>query len=398
MVAVLRTVHDRPGIERATIARELNMTSGFLTETVARLSALELVSEQPAPPTGERGRPTTTLHPHPLGPLVVAVAISHEKWQVAVAQLGGSEIARLERAHRRDTTEVLNAVRAVMRRLRQRHGLRIRAVAVAVPGTVLGNQLAQAANLGWNDIDLTSLWPGDRSGRPFLVGNDASFAAAAEARRGAAVGATSLLHLYLDAGIGGAVIDSGNLILGATGTAGEFGHMPLGDPSQQCRCGAWGCWNTTLDGAALARALNEPAPVDEVTYSRHVLAAARTQSTVSDGRPTELGVVQAVARSVGRGAAGLVNAFDPDVVTLGGLGRELLEVAGDHVQLAYAAGLMAFRASAPPLLIPAHFGEDAPLLGAAEEAFSNVLTDYGLVAWSSDKQSPEARGRSLGQR
>src|SRR5258707_5842123 len=100
-VAVLRVVHHQPGIERAVVARKLAMTSGLITETVARLSGLDLLSEHPAPRTGARGRPTTTLNPNPRGPLAIGVAIGHETWQIAVAQLGGTELARTERPHPR---------------------------------------------------------------------------------------------------------------------------------------------------------------------------------------------------------------------------------------------------------------------------------------------------------
>ena len=74
---------------------------------------------------------------------------------------------------------------------------------------------------------------------------------------------------------GGAVIEDGRLVLGALGTAGEYGHMPFGDPAQPCRCGARGCWNTAIGGAAIARLLNQPSPADEVSYSRQVFAAAQ---------------------------------------------------------------------------------------------------------------------------
>jgi len=90
-----------------------------------------------------------------------------------------------------------------------------------------------------------------------------------------------------------------------------------------------------------------------------------------------------VARSIGAGAAGLANALDPSIITLGGLGRDLLDIAGDQVHPAYLAGLMRFRRASPPPLLPARFGSDAPLVGAIEEAFSVVLTDQGLRAWSS---------------
>lgn len=381
-VAVLRLVHRQPGIERAALGRELQVTSGYITETVARLGSLELLSEHPAPRTGARGRPTTTLDPHPRGPLVVAVAVAHETWQVVVAQLGGTELSRVERPHQRDPDAVLGALAACLRSVRRRHGQRIRAVVVSVPGTVRDNRLAQAANLGWSDVDLSVLWPRDRAGRVFLAGNDATLAAMAESGRGSAGGSASMLYLFMGAGLGGAVIEDGRPLLGATGTGGEFGHMPFGDPAQLCRCGAHGCWNTVVEGSALARALNQPAPGDEISYWRQVLAAARAGSGGAAPPPAELAAIQAVASSIGTGAAGLVNAIDPGLVCLGGLGPELLEVAGGQVYSGYLAGLMQFRRSSPPPLLPAYFGDDAPLIGGIEEGFSAVLSDGGLRAWS----------------
>jgi predicted NBD/HSP70 family sugar kinase len=392
-VAVLRAVHRQPGIERTAAARKLAMTSGLTTETVARLSGLDLLSEHPVPPTGARGRPTTALGPHPRGPLVVAVVIGHETWRIAVAQLGGTELAHTQRPHRRDPGEVLTVLAAHLRSLRRRYGLRIRAVAVSVPGTTRDNRLAQAANLGWSDVDLSVLWPRDRGARPFLTGNDATFAAVAEARQGSAAGSASLVHLFMEAGLGGAVVEDGRPALGATGTAGEFGHMPFGDPAQPCRCGARGCWNTAIEGAAIARLLNQPPPADEVSYSRQVFAAARPSLIPGTPPRAELGAVQAVARSVGTGAAGLANALDPSIITLGGLGRDLLDIAADQVYPAYLAGLMQFRRTSPPPLLPAHFGSDAPLVGAIEEAFSAVLTDEGLRAWSSSRWPRSRPGR-----
>jgi predicted NBD/HSP70 family sugar kinase len=376
---LLAAVHDRPGIARTLAARQLGMPSGFAAETTARLVASNLVAERPAPPTGSRGRPTTSLHPHPQGPLAAVAAIAHETWQVAAVQLGGTAIATAERTHRRDERDVLATVAAALGSLHHRFGARIQAVAIAVPGTVTGRRLVHAPNLGWHEVDLSVVWPRYGPGEnenSFIAGNDATFAAIAESRRGAAIGAGTMLHLYMDAGVGGAIIEGGRPVLGAGGMAGEFGHMPFGDPTLRCRCGADGCWNTSLDGYALARALRDPPPDDEVSYVRGVLAAAR------DGQPEALGALGDLARSLGRGAAGLVNALDPHVVTVGGLGRDLLEVAGEHTARAYLAGLMAFRVSPPPPLIPALLARDAPLVGAAEQAFSRLLTDEGLRRWS----------------
>src|SRR4051794_25010821 len=108
--ALLSLAHERPGITRAAVARELGMPSGYAAETVARLVASHLLAEQPLTATGHRGRPTASLHPHPRGPLAVVAAIAHETWRVDAVQLGGTSVASTERGHRRDERGVLRAV------------------------------------------------------------------------------------------------------------------------------------------------------------------------------------------------------------------------------------------------------------------------------------------------
>ncbi len=374
--AIMRAVHGHPGVTRAQVAAEIGIPSGFAAETVARLVAARLVCERPAPSTGRRGRPTTSLCAHPDGPLVAAAAITHDTWQIAAVQLGGTKVAATVRPHHRNQGRVLDAVAAELDRVNRRFGARVRAAAVAVPGTVVGSKLVHAPGLGWHGIDLSALWPRDEPGREFVAGNDATLAGVAESRHGACAGAGTMVYLHLDAGVGGAVIEAGRAIRGTTGAAGEFGHMPFGDPARRCRCGARGCWNTSLDGQALARLLHQRVPADDVGYLRRVLASARA------GQPGELSAIRAVASSIGRGVAGLVNGLDPHLVVVGGFGPELLHIAADEVTAAYHDGLMAFRAIPPPPIVPARLGSDAPLLGAADEAFALLLTDEGLQAWA----------------
>jgi predicted NBD/HSP70 family sugar kinase len=375
--ALLALAHACPGISRAEAARRLGMPSGFATETTARLVASQLLREAPAPPTGRRGRPTTSLVAHPAGPLVAVADIAHETFRVAAVQLGGTAIASLQRPHRRDLVQVQGAVRGELGEIHRRFSGRIRAFVVSVPGTVTGTRLVHAPNLGWHDIDLSGLQPSQAPDVPLIAGNDATFAGIAEYWRGAAAGARTAVHLYLDAGVGGAYLDAGRPVLGATGTAGEFGHMAFGSPSRTCQCGARGCWNTTLDGDAIARSLHQQPPADQVSYTRQVLASAQA------GRPAERRAIRAVARSLGRGAAALVNALDPSIVTIGGLGRIVLALADPEAQRAYGDGLMAFRsATPPPPLVPGRFGANGPVLGAADEGFSRFLSE-DITSWTS---------------
>jgi len=130
-LAVLGAVHRRPGISRTEVAQQAGMSTGFVTETVARLVALDLVTERPLPSTGARGRPTTSLHPHPDGPLVAVAAVAHEAWRVVVVELGGATIDGFEAAHRRQQAAVMDAVGDRLSRIRRKFRSRVRAVAVA---------------------------------------------------------------------------------------------------------------------------------------------------------------------------------------------------------------------------------------------------------------------------
>ena len=156
--AVLRAVHDHPGLTRAQVAAEIEIPSGFAAETVARLVAAEAHRRAPGPATGRRGRPTTVLGAHPGGPLVAAAAIGQETWQVAAVELGGTVMADTARAHDGDQDRVLGAVAAGLERIRGRFGPRVLAAAVAVPGTVTGSRLVLAPGLSWHGVDLSGLW------------------------------------------------------------------------------------------------------------------------------------------------------------------------------------------------------------------------------------------------
>jgi predicted NBD/HSP70 family sugar kinase len=374
--AIVRAVHGQPGVTRAQVATEIGIPSGFAAETVTRLVAARLVTEAPAPATGMRGRPTTALRAHPDGPLVAAAAISHDTWQVAAVEIGAGMIASVSGEHDRDQDSVLSTVTAALDRMTARFGPRVRAAAVAVPGTVAGNRLVYAPNLAWSDVDLSALWPHYEPGREFLAGNDATFAGVAEARHGAGAGAGELVYLHLDAGIGGTVVEAGRAMRGTTGAAGEFGHMPFGHPLRRCRCGAIGCLNASVDGRAIARLLHQRVPADDVGYTRGVLASARA------GQRDEIAAIRVVAGYLGRAIAGLVNGFDPHAVVFGGLGPQLLQLAAADVTAAYHRGLMSHRATPPPPVVPGRLGVDAALLGAADEAFDLLLTDEGLQAWT----------------
>jgi predicted NBD/HSP70 family sugar kinase len=386
---LLEEVRRQPGLTRAEAARRLGLGSGSATEIAARLRSHDLLVETPAPISG-RGRPTTTLRPHPRGPVVAAIDIRYEDWRCAVAQLDGTlDHVATERHASREADAVLLQIAATLRDLRRRYGHRLRAVSVAVAGTVRRGRLEQAAAMGWGPVDFTRILPD--AAPPLLVGNDATLAGVAEARTGAGRGAQTVLHLTVEVGIGGVLVVDGVPISGSGGAGGEYGHLPLGDRSLRCPCGAHGCWDLEVDGRALARHLGAPPPADPRRFARAVLAdAARDDHARAATRR--------VAAALAAGIAGLVNAHAPDVVTLGGLAGPIRAAAEPEFEDAYLRGLMAFRRLEPTPLHTAALGEDGALTGAAASALDLVLCEAGLAAWAADAADAARSGQAEGYR
>lgn len=369
---VLAEVRRDPGLTRVELARRLGLASGSATEITARLRELGWVVEERAP-CGGRGRPTTRVVPAPAGPAVVAVDVRFEGWRAALAGLDGVPVAvRSGRHARREPDAVAAELDAVVGGLVTAHPGPVVAAGVGVAATVTDEHQAQGTGQGWSPLDVRRIGAGQDL--PVLAGNDANLAAVAEVRDGAAAGAGTALFLVVEVGIGGALVLHGRPQTGARGAAGEFGHLPFGDPGRECTCGARGCWNSEVDGRALARRLGEPEPDDPHGHTLAVLERARS------GDAAAAAAVGRTAAALGRGTGGLVNAHDPEVVVLGGLGTALRATAPDEFAAAYAAGLMAFRRDDPPPVLDATHGTDGVLRGAAAIALDHATSASGLAA------------------
>ncbi|MGE0215557.1 ROK family transcriptional regulator [Mycolicibacterium sp.] len=374
---LIGVVRAEPGITRAVAAQRLGIGSGAATELLARLRQARLLDEVPAPTHG-RGRPTTVLRPHGDGPLALAADLRATDWRLAVAGIDGDPQVVAQAGYSgADLSALTDAIGQVYRRKAKR----LRAIGVSVAGTVSGAQLVQFTSRGWRDVDLSVLAAKipSRAGVQLLLGNDATLAGLAEARTGAARATSTALHLIVAQGIGGTLVVDGEPLAGAHGTAGEYGHVPFGDPAQICPCGARGCWDLTIDGRALARHRGDAPPHDPVGYVHDLLEHPKDAVTQR--------AFDAVAASLGRGIAGLVNLHDPEVVTLGGVGALLRAAAVGAFEAAYRAGLMAYRQDAPPPVRDAVHGEEGSLRGAVIMALDHVTSPAGLADWAQRRRA-----------
>ena len=217
----------------------------------------------------------------------------------------------------------------------------------------------------------------ERLGLPVFLDNDANAALLAEHRFGAARGFSNVVLLTVGTGIGGAAIVDGQLMRGASGAAGEFGHTVVDMDGPPCACGNAGCFEAVVSGRALgaagtrvARAAPESALGAALAAGRDISGALVTE-LAHDGDAAARDVVALIGMRLGIGIVNVVNVFNPELVIVGGG----VIAAGDML-LEPARTVVRERALRPARdqvrIVPARFGEEAGMLGAAVLALDGL--------------------------
>lgn len=380
LAAVLAQVRRRGPLSRSDVVAATGLTRSAIGGLVGELVDLGLVLEEAALSDGSPGRPSPVARVDGSNFGVLAVEVGVDALAVALVALDGSVIRMRRMPRSRDrmppsvfVADVIENIARLDCRGPVTDGRRLTAVGVAVPGLIrYGGQIVTVApNLEWRDVELAVMIRNALQLEvPVLVGNDADLGALGEATFGAR--ADHMVYVSGEVGVGGSVISDGVRIAGRDGLAGEFGHMLVNPAGHRCSCGAIGCWETEIGERALLRRAgldaDGGAPAVDELFTR---AAA--------GDPTALEALDAEGRWLGMGIAGLINAFDPDVVVLGAL----LERVLPHVRGALDAALADRKIHGLERsvdVVGATFGNDATLLGAAELAFGPLLADPAVVA------------------
>ncbi len=232
--------------------------------------------------------------------------------------------------------------------------------------------LATVSGADMGALVASRLAGGQLDGVPVDAHNDATCAALAELRLGAARGMREGLVLTLGTGIGGAQIADDRVRLGAHGFGGEFGHMVVDPHGPPCPCGKRGCWERFASGGGLARLAREAAlagTLDEVVRlaggdAEHVTAEHVTTAAAA-GDPGAQRVMDEHGWWVGLGLADLVAAFDPEWIVLGGGLGHVGEVLLAPSRRALGALVEGGCARDVVPVLEAGLGEQAGAVGAA---------------------------------
>ncbi len=371
LAVLLRHLHLDGPMRRAELTDRLGLTRSTVADLVAELARLGAVDQAPTGATAVssgRGRPSPVVRPCPLGVQVLAAEVRVDQVEVALVGLGGTVLRRDSRLLADPAPEpTADLVAAAVASLVADAPGRVLGLGVAVPGVTRNRDGAVrfAPNLRWRDVSFGRLLADRLPATSVQVVNDGDAGALAEHLRGVARGHDDVVFVEGEVGIGSGVIVDGKPLAGAGGYAGELGHIAVGGlGGRRCRCGSTGCWETEIGLGAIAGGLGLGLEVPRRTLVDALRAAG----------PVEVRGLDRVAHHLGAGLATVVNIFNPSLIVLGGLLRELYPQVAAEVQRVMLAGALAAPAEQVRLALP-ELGDDAVLLGAAEAVWQRVLQD-----------------------
>jgi predicted NBD/HSP70 family sugar kinase len=371
--AVMTMVHSEGAMTRSELTERMGLSRSTIKGLVAELVALGALMETGPAGTGARsgaGRPSLVVSPAQASAHVLAADVGVDRVVVGAYRLGGAFTACREgvlTAATPTVEQVAALLSELVAAVRTAPGVcRVLGLSVALPAIVRSPDglVRFAPNLGWVDAPFGAVLRQAFPGLRLLVGNDSDLGALGEHLRGAGRGVDDLLYVHGDVGIGAGFVLGGQSVSGVAGYAGEVGHMVTRPDGAVCRCGVRGCWETEVGAPAVAAALGRPlGPVRELAH--HVRGCLGAGERAGLGR---------TAHALGRGVGTLVNLLNPQMVILGGLLRDVYDVAAPDVEAGVRA--VALRACLEEVqLASAACGPDAVLVGAAETMWLELLED-----------------------
>jgi glucokinase len=230
--------------------------------------------------------------------------------------------------------------------------------------------ILNAVNLGLTELPLVEPLS-SYYGLPCKLGNDVEVATLGELHFGAGRNCDHFICIFVGTGIGSGIVINSKLYHGASGTAGEVGHMVLVPYGRTCGCGGMGCLETYASRTAIAKyivqeiARGADSQVREkIDPNKGILRSKSIQHAIETKDELVVRAVTDAARFMGIGLANIVNMLNPKKIILGG---GLVEAVDYYFQTAqHEAKTKSLKIASKKLeIVKAELGDYAGIVGAS---------------------------------
>jgi len=195
----------------------------------------------------------------------------------------------------------------------------IKGVGAAVPCPVKNGHVDQCPNLNWKKLDIIfSLNKVLPEHVRVAVANDANLAAYGE-NQVLNKPYKNAVFYTLGTGIGGGIILNGEIIEGASGLAGEIGHMRVYEgESEKCGCGSNGCLEQICGTSGIVNYAKKLSLSSKSSIDINNITVKAVFDAAKVGDEVGMKVINRVAEYMAISASAIAVILDPDVFIIGG--------------------------------------------------------------------------------
>ncbi|MBF9070415.1 ROK family transcriptional regulator [Streptacidiphilus fuscans] len=382
---LLRAINDRAALEllleqgplsRSQLGTLTGLSKPTASQLLTRLESAGLVV--PVGTTAGRPGPGAQLYEiNPRAAYVAGLDVSPERVRVSIADITGRVVTehRLPQ-HEDDPGPAGEQVGRALDVATTAAGLdrsELRAVVIGTPGALdpATDELRYAAHLpGWHSPRLLEELTAEL-GVPVALENDVNLAAVAEQRVGLARGLQDFVLLWVEAGIGAALVLGGRMHRGHTGGAGEIGYMPMpGAPlikNPELETANSGGFQE-LAGAPAVLELAREHGLDGDTAQAAVADAVRRVEAGDTADASGAVFLRTLAERLATGLAAVVAVVDPELIVLSGA----VPRAGGERLRALVQEELSGLAVPRPRLLQSELSGSPVVIGALQTALATV--------------------------
>ena len=367
---VINSIHRKGPISRNQLASDLGLESSTITLITRYLMEAHIIEEVGiGDSTG--GRRPIFLDLNPNYGASIGVYVESVCAHLGLVDLKGRLLRRERVSFSRGSgsEDVISAMRKSIDKLAK--GVNLLGIGIGISGFTdsQNEMLLYSPILGWRNVNLSR--PLEREyGVPVFVDNDINTFVLAELWYGAGNRFRNFICVTIGEGIGAGIVIDGRLYEGATGGAGEVGHMCIDFNGPRCRCGEKGCLEVFASNSFLLKRAQEAILKGQGTFKKVTIEAL--QDAANNGDEVARGIFTEMSKNLGIGLKNVVNLFNPEAIILSGECVKAYPFFGPILKKEIQKH--SFPEEAKELqILPSEVGENGWLLGPATLALNPLF-------------------------
>lgn len=199
-------------------------------------------------------------------------------------------------------------------------------IGIAIPGLVNKRTGINKTykNLNFENKSL-SLRVSENFKLPVFTLNDSKAAAYGEARFGVGKNLQHVLSINVDWGVGLGVVFNGQIFNGASGFAGELGHIQVNPDGELCGCGKVGCLDTVTSASSLLKSIKaglkngQISILSEFKDNLEQINLEMVIEAAKNGDAFAIDILYNIGIELGKGLSVAVHLFNPQIIVIDGV-------------------------------------------------------------------------------